>query len=137
MKTPLQKRRAMRSVGSHHEAKFDGAREPKIESKFPVWKYGSLISTLELERFKFRVWRDFREHTGRWPVLSISFHCGLWAALVAGLVCFSNISTKHNWSGLKFWGAFALGVAVWIVVGEIGAAAMRKLDWRLFAGHRP
>jgi hypothetical protein len=111
-------------------------REPKTENKFPPGKYGNLVSTLELERHKFRVWRDFRDHTGRWPVLSISFHFVKWVALSAGIVFFSHISMKHGWSGLKFWGVFALGVVLWITVSQFGAVAMRKLDWRLFARHQ-
>jgi hypothetical protein len=103
-----------------------------MENRFPPGKYGNLISTVEHERFKVRTWLDFRKHTGHWPILSISFHFLLWLSLIAAIPIFFRISERTGWSSLKFWGAFSIGVALWIAVSQLGSAVIRKLDWKLF-----
>jgi len=115
-----------------HGDEFEGAREPKMENRFPPGKYGNLISAVEHERFKVRTWRDFRAHTGHWPLLSISFHFLLWLSLIAGILIFFRLTERTGWSGLNFWGAFSIGVVLWIVASQLGSAVIRKMDWKLF-----
>jgi hypothetical protein len=133
MKAPVQSRStAPHSRGGSNSDAFNGAHEPTFESKLPYWKAGKLISALELERFKLRAWRSFREHTSHWPIFSICFHYGSYAAMVAGLALFFQLATKRGWSGFEFWIRFGLGLVFWVAADEFGARAARKLDWKLF-----
>ena len=118
------------STKTQHREPFDGAHEPKMENRYLPWRYGNLISTIESERFKLRTWREFQEHTGHWPLLSIFFHFVLWLSLIAGILIFCRMSA--GWGGLKFWGAAIIGIILWIAAAQLSSSIMRKIDWKLF-----
>jgi hypothetical protein len=129
---PIQNRQRPKdpSRKSRVSGHFDGSHEPEFKPKYPYWLVGPDVRALELEIFKFRVWRTFRKHTGRWPVVSICFHFVSGVALLAGIILWYLMT--NDWSGVKSWTSFAIGVAFWGIVGEVGTVTARKLDWRLF-----
>jgi hypothetical protein len=132
VKSPGRKRSAVSSGKCDDPAKFDVSREPPFEPKYPYWKFGSFISTFELEVFQFRTWRIFREHTSHWPVLSISFHCLSYAAMVAGILTFFPFTERHGWSEWKSLVCFGIGLILWVAIHQVGSITARKADGMLF-----
>jgi hypothetical protein len=63
MTIPDRKHSEAHSRGSRVSADFHGDREPEFKPKYPYWLVGKGGYTLELEVFKFQVWRTFRQHT--------------------------------------------------------------------------
>jgi len=111
-------------------ANFQGDREPEYRPKYPYWLVGKGGYTLQLELFKFRVWRIFREHTGHWPVVSMCFHFFSGVGMFAGLI-FWYEATKR-WHTHEVWATFFAGLVLWGFLSEVGTVAARKLDWKLF-----
>ena len=114
---------------------FDGAHEPDYT---PTWRSSylpgldSLLGTIDYERFKLRTWREFRDHTGRWPVLSICFHYATLIGTVVGVIVFLWIRDKQQWDNAR---SFAIGIPLGIfdlIVVVFGNNLVRRLDWRLF-----
>ena len=106
---------------------FVGWEEPEFYSP-----YGNrdIRNTFAYTRHKYRVWKAFRDHTGRWPIFSIWFHFLSWIAVfvivIAGFVWLANRGWKGGWSTVAVIGcALAL-----IGARDLGARLMRKLDWK-------
>ena len=132
MTIPDREHSEARNRASRVSADFQGDREPAFKSKYPYWLVGKGGYALELEAFKYRVWRTFRQHTGHWPIVSICFHFASVVGIIAGLILWDQTTT--GWTGSEAWGTFAIGLVLWIVVSEAGTIAARKLDWKLFDG---
>jgi len=108
---------------------FVGWEEPEFNSP-----YGGrdIRSTFAYIRHKYKVWKAFHDHTGRWPVFSIWFYFLSWMAvlgfLLAAFVWVEERKRESNW-----WAIIALGcVLVLIVARELGARLMRRLDWKRY-----
>jgi hypothetical protein len=82
-------------------------------------------------RHRYRVWDTFRNHTGHWPVFSISFYCLSWT-VIFGFAITASIWVEARKAGT--WTKVALLGGLLILIGarELGARMMRKLDWRRF-----
>ena len=120
----------------HSREVFDGAREPEFTpNRFTRWG-GRLVYAIAYERFKLRTWRAFRDHTGHWPVFSITFHYLKTVSALAGCLFFGWNIYEGNWSGLRLWIGFAVIFALYVLATELGTAASRKLDWKLFGGRK-
>jgi hypothetical protein len=105
---------------------FVGWKEPEFYSR-----YGrrDIRHPFDYIRHKYRVWKAFRDHTGRWPVFSIWFHFLSWLAVV-GFTPFAFVWVdERTWQ--RSWSIFAVVGGNLVVLGarELGARLMRKLDW--------
>ena len=109
-----------------------GDREPEFKPKYPYWLVGNGIYTLELELFKFHIWRTFRQQTAHWPVVSICFHFASALGMFAGLIFWYR--TTKGWTTSEAFTTVIVGLVLWIIICEAGTVAARKLDWRLFGG---
>jgi hypothetical protein len=121
----IHARRNRRRISTH----FDGEHEPAYQPTKFYWS--KFFYFINYERFKVRVWREFRDNTGHWPWLSICFH---YAGLVGMSVClamFFSVSDRNGWGGGRFWAVFVSGCVVYGVLVTVGESLMRKLDWRL------
>src|SRR5689334_10417234 len=87
---------------------------------------------LNYERFKLRVWREFRDNTGHWPVLSICFHYGGLVGMCVCVALFVWIPSKNHWGRGRTAAIGILGLLVYSVMMVVGESIMRKLDWRLY-----
>ena len=106
---------------------FVGWEEPKFYSP-----YGSrdIRKAFAYIRYKYRVWKAFHDHTGRWPVFSICFHFVSWIALFGCVLAGFAWVEERKWKG--GWDVVAVvgGVLVALSARELGARLMRKLDWK-------
>ena len=108
---------------------FGGWQEPEFYSS-----YGGrdIRNTFAYIRYKYRVWKAFREHTGHWPVFSIWFYFLSWMAV------FGFVLAAFIWLGQRTrgngWGVVVVIACVLVLLGarELGARLMRKLDWKRF-----
>ena len=125
--------RARREDKKHRD--FEGEHEPDYVPKDRPPSYGRLGGLLDLvdrERFKLRVWREFHDHTGAWPLLSICFHYAMLIGGVAGTIVFLWLGDNRDFGGVR---AVAIGISVAIAYVFLlvkGERWMRKCDWRLF-----
>ena len=106
---------------------FHGWEEPEFYSPYSG---RDIRRTLYHLSHKYKVWKAFYEHTGRWPVLSIWYFFLSWiAAVVLSLRCIFWILGRE-WG--KFGGEVAMIICVVVLFGlrDIGARQMRKLDWK-------
>lgn len=106
---------------------FIGWEEPKFYSRYSP---RDIRSTFAYIRHKYMVWKAFRDHTGRWPVLSIWFYFLSWISVFAlGAAAIIWVMARN--SG-EVWSLVAIGSCVLVLLGarEVGARQMRKLDWR-------
>lgn len=108
---------------------FVGWEEPKFYSRFGR---RDIRTTFAYTRYKYRVWKSFRDHTGHWPVFSICFHFLSWIAvfgfLVAGFAWVGEHRRKGAWGVVAAIGCFL----VLLGVRDLGARLVRKLDWKTF-----
>jgi hypothetical protein len=92
-----------------------------------------VLSTIDFERFKWRTWRRFRDSTGHWPVVTISFHYLALIALLLAIVYFFLLKDQRDWSaGYSIFVAIIGGLAYGVVL-IVGERLTRRLDWKLFA----
>lgn len=106
---------------------FTGWEEPEFYSPYGSRDPRTMFAYI---RHKYAVWKVFRDRTGCWPVLSISFHFASWVAIVvlggAAIVWTSG----QKWRGL--WSDIAAIVCVLALfwIRDLGARQVRKLDWK-------
>lgn len=107
--------------------RFVGWQEPDFYSPYSG---RDIRYTFGFIRHKYRVWKAFRDHTGRWPVLSIWFHFLSWIAVFALVVPIMLLVIAQNWG--DGWGFAVVGAwfLVLLVARAAGARLMRKLDWK-------
>lgn len=108
---------------------FVGWQEPEFHSA-----YGNrdIRSTFAYIRHKYRVWKAFRDHTGRWPAFSICFYFLSWIAVFGFALAAFAWMEERKWAGTWTVMAFAGGVLVVLGARDLGARLMRKLDWKRF-----
>jgi hypothetical protein len=102
------------------------------KSYFGLGRLGGIFGAIDYERFKLRTWRQFREVTGSWPLLSICFHYSALVGAVVGAVVFFWLRDERQWTDGR---SFAIGVPVaivYVVFVVMGDKLARKADWRLF-----
>lgn len=103
---------------------FIGWEEPEFDSRYSSRDIRGLFPYL---RYKYRVWKSFRDHTGSWPVLSITYYFASCLAPFA-LIKFLFIRSV----GGKAPGGLVVigGTIAFFFVQRLGAKLMRKLDWK-------
>lgn len=101
---------------------FVGSEEPEYYSPYG---YRDIRNTFRYTRHKYRVWKAFYDHTGRWPVLSIWFHFLSWIAIFSLPAATFFLFKESGWRMVAFVGC----TVILIGVRESGARLMRKLDW--------
>ena len=108
---------------------FVGWEEPKFFSPYGRRDIRTMFASI---RHKYRVWKTFRDHTGHWPVFSISFHFLSWLAVMG------FAASAFIWAGERQresrWIMFAVVGVVLVLLGvrELGARLMRKMDWKRY-----
>ncbi len=114
----------------HRMRHFVGWEEPTFSSPYSRRDIRTMFASI---RHKYRVWKAFRDHTGRWPVFSIWFHFLSWLAVVGLTVSAFVWVEERKWESSR-WSMFAFGAWVLILLGarEVGAKLMRKLDWKRY-----
>lgn len=106
---------------------FVGWEEPEFSSPYASRDIRTFFASI---RHKYRVWKSFRDHTGRWPIFSIWFHFLSWIAVLglalAGLIWLGEHRRQSGWAIATEIGCFLalLGAR------DLGARLMRKLDWK-------
>ncbi len=108
---------------------FAGSKEPEFYSH-----YGrrDIRNTFAYIRYKYRVWKAFRDHTGHWPVFSIWFYFLSWMAVFGFAIAAFVWVEERKWA--DSWSIVAVVGCVLVLIGarELGARLMRKLDWRRY-----
>lgn len=111
---------------------FVGWKEPDFYS--PYTSSRDIRNTFAYIRHSYKVWRAFRDHTGRWPIYSICFYFLSWIAVfgfcVAALAWIDHKPRSEKWSVAAGIGS----ILVVLAARELGARLMRKLDWKRFGG---
>jgi hypothetical protein len=81
---------------------FDGENEPVYVPTRTTYvtRFGP---TIDYERFKLRAWREFRDHTGRWPLFSIVFHYGALAGMIITMRFFFWLKDARDWEDGHAW----------------------------------
>lgn len=113
----------------HDMRHFVGWEEPKFYSPYTS---RDIRSTFGYIRYKYRVWKAFRDHTGHWPVFSIWFHFLSWLIVVGfALFAFNWLYERNSRSG---WTVVAVLGCVLVLIGarNYGARLARKLDWKRY-----
>lgn len=108
---------------------FVGWEEPKFYSPYPS---RDIRNTFGYIRYKYKVWKTFRDHTGHWPAFSIWFHFLSWLVVVGvALFAFTWVHERHWGSG---WTVIVVIACVLSLVGarNYGARLARKLDWKRY-----
>ncbi len=108
---------------------FVGWQEPAFYSPY----YGRDVrNTFAYIRHTYRVWKAFRDHTGRWPLFSIWFYFLSWMAVFGFAIAVFVWAEERKWAGT--WAIAAVVGCVLVLLGaqELGARLMRKLDWKRF-----
>lgn len=79
---------------------FVGSKEPEYYSP-----YGSrdIRGTFAQIRHRYRVWKTFHDHTGRWPVLSIWFWFLSWIAVIVLALAIIVWVKARNWGAAGVW----------------------------------
>ncbi len=127
-KVPLGKQVAAAKY-EHNMRHFVGWQEPEFYSPYGPT---DIRNTPAYFRYKYRVWKEFRNHTGNWPVFSIWFYFLSW------MVMFGFAGAAFVWvlarKGAGVWTIVAVGGCVLVLLGaqELGARLTRKLDWKKF-----
>lgn len=108
---------------------FVGWEEPKFSSPYGGRDIRTMFASI---RHRYRVWKAFRDHTGRWPVFSIWFHFLSWLA-VLGFTTFGFDWAVERKRESK-WITFAVIGCVLVLLGarKLGAGLVRKLDWKRY-----
>ncbi len=88
-----------------------------------------LRDSLDYERFKIEVWRQFHAETGRWPLLSILFHYIMLIALLGGMGVLIYLSHSRNWDSLNTIVVGATSFVVLAVTWIVGEKAIYKFEW--------
>jgi hypothetical protein len=109
--------------------RFVGWQEPEYYSP-----YGGrdIRNTFAYIRYKYRVWKAFRDHTGHWPVFSIWFYFLSWMAVSGFALAAFVWVEERKWAGTWIIVAIVGCVLALIGVREWGARLIRKLDWKRF-----
>jgi hypothetical protein len=108
---------------------FVGWEEPKFSSPYGSRDIRTMFASV---RHKYRVWEQFRDHTGHWPAFSIGFHFLSW------LVLLGFTASAFVWIMERKWGSSWVVVAAVVCVlallslRDSGARLMRKLDWKRY-----
>jgi len=108
---------------------FVGWEEPKFSSPYGSRDIRTMFASV---RHKYRVWEQFRDHTGHWPAFSIGFHFLSW------LVLLGFTASAFVWIMERKWGSSWVVVAAVVCVlallslRDLGARLMRKLDWKRY-----
>jgi hypothetical protein len=109
---------------------FVGWEEPKFSSAYDSRDIRTFFGSI---RHKYRVWKAFRDHTGHWPIFSISFHLLSWIAV------FGLAVTAFDWAVRERklesgWSILAASGCVLALIGARGwgARLMRKVDWKTY-----
>ena len=107
--------------------RFVGWEEPEFYAP-----YGSrdIRNVFAYIRHKYRVWKAFREHTGRWPVFSIWFDFFSWVAILSFTIAAFVWISKRNWGNGRSFVVVSACVLLLIGARAPGARRMRKLDWK-------
>jgi hypothetical protein len=115
---------------------FDGEHEPDYTPEYLRSTNSTGIDafrdTVHYEKFKLANWRTFQEHTGHWPLLSMTFHYGAVALMLVGVGVFVWVSRNREWSTARSLTIGGLGAIIYIAAFLIGESVARKLDWKLF-----
>lgn len=113
---------------------FIGWEEPKFYSPYGA---RDIRTTFAFIRHKYKVWKAFRDHTGRWPVLSIWFHFLSWLAVIALGAAVTIWVKAQNWGDV--WSLAAIAGCALALLGarESGARMVRKLDWTRYGTRDP
>jgi hypothetical protein len=110
---------------------FDGENEPEYVSTKTSY-VTKLGPTIDYERFKLRAWREFRDHTGHWPLFSIFFHYGALAGMMVATGVFFWLKNAHDWEDAHAWLIGLTSAVLYVFVFVVGERTMRKLDWKVF-----
>ncbi|HYG98175.1 MAG TPA: hypothetical protein VD837_03525 [Terriglobales bacterium] len=113
---------------------FVGWEEPEFYSPYSG---RDIRNTFAYIRHKYRVWKAFRDHTGRWPVYSIWFHFLSWIVFVALVAAVFVWVEAHSWG--DGWSFVAIAICILSLLGarSLGARLMRKLDWKRCGTYPP
>lgn len=108
---------------------FVGWQEPEFSSSYGSRDIRTMFASF---RHRYRVWKAFRDHTGHWPIYSISFYFLSWLAIFA-FTAFAFVwlvQRKRDSSCL----VFAVVACVLALLGtrDFGARLVRKLDWKRY-----
>jgi len=108
---------------------FVGWKEPEFYSPY---RSRDIRSTFAYIRHTYRVWKAFRDHTGHWPVFSISFYFLSWIAVLGFVLAAFVWLGGRNWE--SGWTVVGIVGCVLVLLGaqELGARLMRKLDWKRY-----
>ena len=113
----------------------DSEEEPVYVA--PVKTYATKFgSTIDYEKFKFRTWKLFRKHEGRWPLFSMLFHYVSLVAMLANAFEFFKVRDQNDWSTSKSWIVGGIIALAWCVLYVVGQKTMWRLDCRVFSRHQ-
>ena len=106
---------------------FVGWQEPEFYSTYGGRDIGNTFAYI---RYKYRVWKAFRDHTGHWPVFSIWFYFLSWIAVFGFALAAFVWVRESGWAGA--WTIVAVVGCLLVLLGarELGARLIRKLDWK-------
>lgn len=108
---------------------FVGWEEPQFSSPYGSRDIRRVFASV---RHRYRVWNAFRDHTGHWPIYSISFYFLSWLA-VFGFTAVAFVWAVHR-NRDSSWLVFAVIACVLalLAVRDWGARLVRKLDWKRY-----
>jgi hypothetical protein len=106
---------------------FIGWEEPQFYSPYGGRDIRNIFAYV---RHKYTVWKAFRDHTGRLPLLSIWFYFLSWTVIFALSAAIIAWVSGRKWGNLPSFAAIGTCVLVLIGTQKLGARLMRKLDWK-------
>jgi hypothetical protein len=113
----------------HNMRHFVGSKEAKFFSPYGRRDIRTMFASI---RHRYRVWKEFRDHTGHWPVFSITFHFLSWLAVLGfALSAFVWVGERKRESNWIMFGVIGCVLAL-VGARELGARLMRKLDWKRY-----
>jgi hypothetical protein len=101
------------------EVRLDGEDEPVYVQ--PAKTYSTNFgSTIDHERFKLRTWKEFRKHTGHWPLFSIAFHYSALGGMLIGVLIFLWMKDHRDWVDDHSFLIGGFGLVFFVVFMEHG-----------------
>jgi hypothetical protein len=108
----------------------DSDHEPEYVPSGNVYAGDKITPTIDYEKFKWRNWKLFKKHRGRWPLFSILFHYLSLAGMLVNLIAFFNARDQYDWSTSKSWLVGGVLAIAWCGFFVCGQKLMWRLDWR-------
>jgi hypothetical protein len=113
----------------------DSDHEPEYVPSKSVHAGDNVTPTVDYEKFKWRNWKLFRKHRGRWPIFSIVFHYFSLVGMLANAIAFFKIRDQNDWSTPKSWLVGGIIAISWCGFFVGGQKLMWRLDWRRSGQH--